>query len=317
MIDKNKKGFYVFSDPGGAKPILSFLSLFSPNQYIVVSDRNFDFYNLFNIDVIVIKRININLLNDFKPDYIFTGTSYRSQIELQHLSYAKRKNISTFSYVDHYSKIKERFKFNNRFIYPDNILFIDNKAKKLAKNLNLDKFSKLHIFQNYYIKFLNNWKPKLNKNDLYEKFNVNKKNKIILYAPDPLSNLNWKEKYGFDETHLWNILSDIINTNFNNITVAIKLHPNQNIKYLKNTIKTNPISSIIFVNEEYLLDMFCISEIIVGIFSSILIEANIFNDKIIRYVPNQVEDFLKLKDIGVLCSEKKQLKKQLKNYLCQ
>ena len=317
MINNNRKGLFVFSDPGGAKPILSFIKIHKIKEFVVISDRSYQFYDLFEIDVKLVKKIDLDFLDNYKPDYIFSGTSYTSSLELEHLSYAKINNIESFAYVDHYSKIKERFNHKDLTIYPNHICLIDNYAKKLAIKLKMDGYSNLHVIGNYYLKFLNNWSPDITKEMLFNDLKINTKQKTILFVPDPISNLDWKLKYNFDEVDLWNLLSLTINEKNNDVVVLIKMHPNQNVKYLKSAIENQPVSNVIFLDEKKTMHCFCHTDLIIGIFSSILIEANIFNKKIIRFVPNGVEDFLKSKDVGILFRESEKLTNHIKkNYLC-
>ena len=54
MIDINifkKKTLFIFSDPGGAKPILSFIKLNNLKNFEVISDRNYKFYDLFKLKI--------------------------------------------------------------------------------------------------------------------------------------------------------------------------------------------------------------------------------------------------------------------------
>lgn len=317
MINNKRKGLFVFSDPGGAKPILSFIKIHNIKEYVVISDRSYQFYDLFKIDVKSVEKIDLDFLENYKPDYIFTGTSYTSSLELEYLSYAKTNQIESYAYVDHYSKIKERFIHKGLIIYPNHICLIDSFAKKLAIKFKMDEYSNLHVIGNYYLKFLSNWRPNITKEKFFNNLKIKTKQKTILFVPDPISNLNWKLKYNFDEVDLWNLLSSTINEINNDVIVLIKMHPNQNVKYLKSAIYNQPVSNLIFLDEKEIMNCFCYTDLIIGIFSSILIEANIFNKKIIRFVPKGVEDFLESRDVGILFRESEKLTNHIKkNYLC-
>ena len=112
MLDKlkiknlyNNRGLFVFSDPGGAKPLMSLIENYGLVNYKIYSDRIYDFF--LDFDVLVhnigdsddIERIIIN----FNPDYVFTGTSYTSDLELKFVKKANELNIKTYSYIDHYT----------------------------------------------------------------------------------------------------------------------------------------------------------------------------------------------------------------------
>ena len=97
MINNLKgKGIFVFSDPGGAKPVLAFIELNNLKNYKAISDRNYKFYDEFQINVEICPKYEVNeIIDTYKPNYIFTGTSYTSSIELEFLYEAKKQKITT------------------------------------------------------------------------------------------------------------------------------------------------------------------------------------------------------------------------------
>lgn len=312
MIDINifkKKTLFIFSDPGGAKPILSFIKLNNLKNFEVISDRNYKFYDLFKLKIKIRKTLDLKFLKDFKPNIIFVGTSYLSKLELIYIEYAKKNNIENYAYIDHYSRIKERFKYKNSYLFPNNILFVDEKSKKIAELLKINRYSKLIVLENYYLSFLKQWKSNLDKQELLELYSIHHSTKIILFAPDPLSNLDWKSKYDFDELVLWQIISSIKSEVLNDVIILIKMHPNQNKKYLKSEIIKSKLTNYIIIDDKNLLDLIYHSDLIIGIFSTFLVEASIINSKIIRYIPPNIEDFLKNNSIGKIFKEPQNLHK--------
>ena len=93
-------------------------------------------------------------------------------------------------------------------------------------------------------------------------------------APDPLSNINGKKNYLFDETDVWIALSEAVNKYLNDleILILIKFHPNQNISYLKNN-RSNSYKSVMISNNINLNSIIYYSDIIIGTYSSLLVEA--------------------------------------------
>ena len=286
---KKKRGVFIFSDPGGAKPILSFIKNNKLKNFTIFCDRYYNFFSYFNLKVNIFKvGDEDDILKIIKPDYIFTGTSYTSDIELRFIEKAKKLNIESFSYLDHYTSFKKRFLFKNFYLFPDNLLLLDKKAKEIANMQGITKFSNLFIVNNFYHDFLKKWIPKISYEKLYEKYQFPMKKKIILFAPDPLSNIDGKNKFNFDEIDVWNQLVDVLNNcNINNYFLAIKFHPNQNIKLLTNSIKDSNLNNVFFCDDNNSIDLIYYSEVIIGMFSSLLIEASIFKKKIIRHIPNE------------------------------
>ena len=84
--------------------MLAFIKNHKLKDYKVISDRKYDFFIDFGIKVNSFKNENIDeILKDFNADYLLTGTSNTSKIELKFISSAKKLNIDTYSYIDHYT----------------------------------------------------------------------------------------------------------------------------------------------------------------------------------------------------------------------
>ena len=213
------RGLFVFSDPGGAKPILSLIKLKKLKNYKVFSDRNYSFYSDFGINV---QRCTLHevdkILETNKPDYLYTGTSYTSLIEKEFLFKAKKKKITTCSFIDHYTRYNERFLFKGDYVYPDKVFLTDEKAKHLADLSNISSYSKVFVSGNYYHDYLKKWKPIESKENTFP--NLKPKQKIILFAPDPLSNIKKEKIFSFDEVDVWKHLSEAINKYLNIINSA-------------------------------------------------------------------------------------------------
>ena len=304
---KNKRGLFVFSDPGGAKPILGLITLIKKNlkDFRIVSDRTYSFFKEFDFDV---NKPNINYdIDNFNPDFIFTGTSYTSKIELEYIEKSKIKNIVSYSFVDHYSDISNRFLNNGKLVLPSVILVIDEHAKKIAISESLP-IEKIKILSNPYQEFLRKWKPNISKKEFLLKNNI-LSNNYIIYAPDPLSNNGGIKKFGNDEN---NILKMIVKSleGFNDILLIIKPHPNQDIEFLINNVEFNNTKYKV-VDDIQVNDLIFYSKVVIGIFSNFLIESKILNKDIIRITKNIKLDHLKKRNIGTVCKNEKELKKAL------
>jgi hypothetical protein len=306
---QNCKTLFVFSDPGGAKACLAMAENFSADDVMIISDRNYGFYEDF-VNIISLSSIDeiSSIIDNFSPKQVITGTSYTSKIELHAIKIAQNKGIVLYSFVDHWTKIKERFYIApSLLMLPDYILVIDDEAKKIAIESGLPP-EKIIIIGNPYHIWLSSWQSKISRNNFLEIHSIKTTNsKLILYAPDPLSNVDGINEYGFDELVITTSLISIINTNvnfFNDFVFLLKPHPNQNLaelnKILNGHDKILLLSQDIGVNE-------CIyfADIIIGFFSSLLIEAKIQKKSIIRIYEGFIDkDPFKNQDIGVLTNVK-------------
>jgi len=320
MINNIKgKGLFVFSDPGGAKPVLSFIYNQKIKNCKIISDRKYNFFNDFNL---IVEKHDIKLNNEifkiYKPDYVFTGTSYTSKIELIFISQAKKLNIKTYTFIDHYSRYTDRFNFNGEYVFPDVIFLTDNKAKKIAYKAGLNFHSKIFISGNFFHKYLKEWRPQISKKSLLSDFKIKGDQNIILFAPDPLSNINGKKTLLFDETDVWIDLSKAFNKlSFESEPLLIiKFHPNQNINYLKKIVKKFPVKKYLFIDSINTNALIFHSNIVIGIYSNLLIEAKNLKKNILRHIPNpNIEDYLDHLKTGKISNSVNELANNLKLFL--
>lgn len=291
-------GLFVFSDPGAAKAVLAqaFKLKFVLEKSIIISDRIYSFFDSFGLEVTFSIKKPEDVVLNIKPDFIFTGTSYTSKIELEYLKLAKKNSIKSYSFVDHWTSIKERFLLTNEYVFPDSILLIDESAKNIALESGIEN-SLLVVFGNPYYDYLKNWKPDITKCELFNKLNIPyNDNKTIVYAPDPLSNVNGRETYGFDEIEITNQINCILLELNLPINFILKMHPNQNIKKNKDVISCKMIIADAFIDSNLLIYY---ADVVMGFFSNFLIEADIMNKNIVRILSeNNINDPLAKKNIG-------------------
>lgn len=276
------KGIFVFSDPGGAKPVLALIKL-NPDlkDYLVVSDREYDFFTDFNIPVTPYEpSCEDQIVKQFSPDFIFTGTSYTSSIELKFISIANKFNIPSYAFVDHYTNFLNRFDLDGKLEYPNIICVIDSKAHSIA--LKSQTTATVIITSNFYHEYLKSWKVPVGKDVFFANSNIPKNNKLIVFAPDPLSNVGGIDEYGLDEVSVYTNLLKVINgLQRSDITIVLKSHPNQKKAIVENVNMPESIHSI-SGDHLHLNTMLFHADMVVGIFSNILLEATILKTKVIR-----------------------------------
>jgi hypothetical protein len=308
------KGLFVFSDPGGAKPVLSFINLYKNNNNLVISDREYDFFSDYGVEVTkYCLGDEKKVIEVFKPDFVFTGTSYTSTIELQFIEEANTNNIPTFSYIDHYTRYSDRFFLNNKYVFPRHIFVTDRKARDIATSEKIDTHSRVSISGNFHHDFLKKWAPKGERNAILPFLGIDEK--LIVFAPDPISNVGGIEKYKYDETTVWNQLALVLHElrKYLKFQVVIKMHPNQPRKYLSDFIANSSFSNVIYGDGLHTNSLIYFSDVIIGMYSSFLIEAKLFDKRIVRYLPNpNDEDALENMNVGVTCSDFSSLKAELK-----
>jgi UDP-N-acetylglucosamine 2-epimerase len=278
---------FVFSDPGGAKPCLSLIEENNLLNAIVVSDRQYSFYKDFKTSVKVIYHNFEQVIEAVKPDLIFTGTSYTSDIEKQFIKIAKIKKIPCYSFVDHWTSISNRFvNAIGELVLPDKVWVIDERAQQIAIRDGIDK-TKIVISGNPYHDWLRNWKPSISKEVFLKQLGLqHMKKKLLLYAPDPLSNANGLEIYGFDELSATSTLTKIFKKHQKELKewkVLIKVHPNQDREKLFRLIEEHETFYILPEETDANASIFY-ADIVMGFFSSFLIESFIMNKPVLRFL---------------------------------
>jgi predicted glycosyltransferase len=317
-IFNNKKVLFVFSDPGGAKPCLSIADRINSQSLQVFSDREYSFYsdfsskvNLLEVDEEIEKYIDF-----FNPDIIFTGTSYTSTIEKKVISLAKSKGIIVFSFVDHWTSISDRFSFNNvGFNFPDEVWVLDERAKQIAIKEGIDE-DKLFVSGNPYHNWLTKWRPEIERKDFYKSLGLNAGEKHILFAPDPLSNVNGIESFGFDEYIASKRMIECVESSTvefkNSHHFLIKMHPNQSVDKIMGLFHGYKNFTVlpleIGTNESIYF-----ADLVIGFFSSLLIEAALMNKPVIRFLQNElkVDPFSGL-DLGTISNSDNLIKNIVK-----
>lgn len=274
----NKKTGVFFSDPGGAKPLLSLHALGNSSiEYF--SNKQYDFYNLFTCKVHIITEADIKqVILKEKYDIILCGTSYTNDFELKALTVAKQQGVFSYSFIDNWSGFDERFLRNNKYTFPDEIIVIDNKAKRQFQNKCDENNVQVQAISNPYFDWLQLWKPSISKEKLFEIYGLNSKKKCIIYAPDPLSNVGGVERFGFDEYTAYEHL--FLNANCE-VNLIFKFHPNQHITYFENKIHSN---TIIVKDNKYVNELLFYSDLVVSFFSGILLETKHIGGKPLRYL---------------------------------
>jgi hypothetical protein len=282
-LNLSGRGLFVFSDPGGAKPVLSLAKSLESNLDFckIVSDRSYSFFKDFNLEV---SDSNLTVESEIQltqPDFLFVGTSYTSNIELRYVKEATRLGIKSFAFVDHWTSFKERFVLNDQTVYPSVILVIDEIAKNKALEVGIPE-RLIEVFGNPYHQFIGQWKPSISKTKFFSQlgFNIEGK-KFITYAPDPLSNVNGELIYGFDEVSATKKFVECLQNLEDDFVILLKVHPNQSINRIKNVIG-KPI--VLLPDNIDTNSLMYYSDLVVGFFSSFLIEASIMNKPVLRFL---------------------------------
>jgi len=308
----------VFSDPGGAKPCLSLAKKWQDSdELLVCSDRQYAFFETFGIPVRQCRSEDAHaIFEEFQPDSLYSGTSYTSRIELDFVCEAKKRGIHTASFVDHYTGFDVRFGTAEARILPDEIHVLDEKAAALAREAGLPE-RRIRITGNPYHEFLGSWRSRLTKEQVFQKLEIPISDaKIILFAPDPISNAGGAEKFGADEVAILKLFLESLGEAGRPIQLLIKAHPNQSMEYLKSGLKNVPKNvelHLVPAEKDALLnDLIQQTDLVLGMFSSILLEAELLGKKSLGILVGFKKGILFQQTATSPITDKEKLFKQIK-----
>ena len=312
----------VFSDPGGAKPCLSLAKKWrESDELLVCSDRRYGFFETFDIPVRQCRGEDANaIFQEFQPDSLYSGTSYTSRIELDFLRESAMRGIPSASFVDHYTGFDVRFGTVEARILPNEIHVLDEKAAAVAREAGLPE-SRIRITGNPYHGFLRNWQSQLTKEEVFQQLGIPLSDATtIIFTPDPLSNAGGAEKFGTDEVAILVLFLEALGETGKPIQLLIKAHPNQSMDYLKTGLKNLPRNVEVHLvpseKDALLNDLIQHADLVAGMFSSLLIEAELLGAKTLRILSGiTIPDPLAGQSAGAVLTERNQISSELQNLL--
>jgi len=207
----------VSHDAGGAEILSSFALNYKNDISYVLDGPAIQIFNR-KLGEIEIQDLEKAISNS---DWVLTGTSWASTIELNAIEISRKYNKKVISYLDHWVNYTERFLRGNKTILPDEIWVGDHYAFKLATNL----FVGLKIVEqiNPYIIDIRNSLIQV------ERFKVDKQ---ILYVCEPirehaLLKFGNERHWGYTEEDALRWFLNNFHKEFSNKTIKIRPHPSE------------------------------------------------------------------------------------------
>jgi hypothetical protein len=280
---------FVFSDPAGANACRALAKMVHSTCKTVslFSNRCYK-----DCEATVIGKEEIPSLNNV--DTVFLGTSHPASsgyFELNCLKEAKRKGIYTISFIDHWVNFKLRFTDkDNEVTFPDEIWVVDERAKRLAIAENLPS-QLLKISGNPFHNYLSTyWKSNWKGKSYLGSFGVVQHGFHILFAPDPISLRNKKEFIGFTEEDALYSISRVMDAlDDKSLHLILKCHPLQPMDRLEELLNKNRMNAITLIKEADTLELINASDLVVGFYSNILLDAAALGKTVLRYFPGNKE----------------------------
>ena len=267
---KNDLNGIILKDAGSANHIIYLLKKINLKNFIVYAQnpareiwiKNFGYDNLINDSEDFITSCNL----------VLYGTGFPGE-EFNILKKLKKKNIPIIALIDHWTNYKERFLVNGRYIFPNTIWVLDNKAFKKAK-ITFNKNISIIQIPNHYL----NATIKLIANEIEKKGN-------FLYLSEPLKE-KWNKSNSCNEDAIKFCLDKVSNGYFGKInSFLIKPHPTQSKSYFSWINNYNFSFKVIIDNKIELSEAIGKAEFIAGCETYALIIAYKANKKTFFSLP--------------------------------
>ncbi|MCR8632377.1 hypothetical protein [Paenibacillus radicis (ex Xue et al. 2023)] len=216
----------------------------------------------------VIKLLNQKIEKN-SLSLLVTGTSWGNDIELQAIELCKQSGIVTVAILDYWSSYYSRFQADERTIFPDYYIVMDDIAQSEAVNEEVPKNIIKVLGHPGLDQFIKYYKGMSKKNDKGDK-------RKILFLSQPIS-LVYGDMYGYTEHKVINDLISIMDI-LPHYELAIKFHPKEDPTLIKNYA---------FLEEKGdLSDLIKNFDIIIGMATIGLLHAALMGKVVISYQPN-------------------------------
>ena len=221
-----------------------------------------------------------------KFDMFITGTSPSSDIDYKVWEYAREKRRKSMCILDMSKDYERRFRKNNRYLFPDIICVMNDRDRDIFCGVATSK-SRIVVTGSPYLSDIRKFCiTRDEKNIIKRKMSANNK-KIITFCTEYILKKNEKEEYGYDEL---SILSDILcyieNRGRDNFKLFIRLHPEDSASIYENFLKmtSRKIDCELIISDPG-YKVLQISDVVIGMTSTILAESSILGLNIVSYQP--------------------------------
>lgn len=247
----------VSHDAGGAE-VLSSLVAQNPRKYrFVLSGPAVKIFN---------RKLGIRVIEDMDDalsasELVITGTGWSSELEKRAIVCAKKEKKKVISFLDHWSNYKERFEFDGKSIYPDELWVGDMYAMEIAKTEFPD--IKIVCLANPYLidvkKRILSYRP----HD-----NINTKLTNILYVCEPISDHALRtygkpDYWGYTEETALNFFFENLSTlGIYKPNICVRPHPSEHVDKYQRLLMNFDGDFFFSDNEDILSDVMWSSTVV-------------------------------------------------------
>lgn len=260
-----------------------------------------------------------NYFKEHKPKSIFL--SYETgPYGLAIILAAKQHNVQTigvshgaidkFNPMYSYDQIRND-NFHLGFPIPD-IMLVHGKFSKNTLTTQGYPSNQIIIYGNPVFFHLDKLKTSLSKKNLFEKYNIEKTQKVILYGTEFLQEkYSSQGKYNYNSLIWKNLLENFGNNS--EYQLILKPHPNENTEIYEKILNDLDIKNAKIISDN-LFELIHISSLVISVFSNIMTDALCFKKPVIRVTFDNVAHTVPYEKFNVvLTSNLNELSTNIKN----
>jgi len=259
-------------------------------DFLVLSEsHSTGLWNKSEIKNIAIKTFNKDILKNYNPDFILTGTSLKVEEDAKYWNWAHVNSIPSLAYVESWVNYKQRFTVKDDFDrLPNTIGVADELIEKRLQEEGLKK---------NIIKVL----PQPRFDDLIKRYlNKSKQesNHITIFTnPSYIGKGNKEDNVGYNSqdylAQLINCLKRINDKKIISSKIYIKFHPRESVKeYAKIDFKDLKKKGLdIDVSNSDSTSLIFNSTLVIGFTSIVLLDSSILGIPTVSYQPSKLKIF--------------------------
>lgn len=204
-------------------------------------------------------------------DFLMTGTSLQALEDSRVWKWAKHKGIPTWAFHDQWTSTEERFR--NVETLPDHIFVVDEAAKKLTENLQL-QVPVTVIGSPLWGQIHTQRKPQPS---------------LVTFATEPIPDPHYKTNHGFDDLDSLKMALSALGQTEKEWNLEILLHPIDQKKRIEEALRLMVIPPMVKVSysQKSKPEIFEKTYYLFGMRSMILVEASLAGVPVISFQPHR------------------------------
>ena len=265
-------------------PVVRELKQIGCNCLVLSEGHSIDLWNNSEIENCEIDTFNEDILDDFSPDFILTGTSLKVAEDAKYWNWAELNSIPSLAYLDSRVNYKERFSVDNLFDRVPNIIGVaDELIKKRLKEEGLRKNIIKVLPQPRFDDLI---RESLNKTDQASKHIT------IFTNPSYIGEGSEEDNVGYNSqdslTQIINCFKRINNKKKLTSKIYIKFHPRESIKMYPKIDIQDLKKKGLNIDVSNSNSLIFSSNLVVGFTSIVLLDSAVLGIPTVSYQPSKL-----------------------------